>query len=163
MDAKASLQTEMAPRQGQGQGFMANDEDRMARIGIWLTRAVILFVSCLFTFIGLRNFLFPIQGAGSVDITLHSAKALSVARVSMGAFPLGFAIFTATSLFMNNQLYRGILGVFILLFVVTVVRVIGFAIDGAAPFIAPETVFTILAGIALYMENRRKTKFVRHA
>jgi len=134
--------------------------DKISITGIWLNRVIILFVSVLFVIIGLRNILNLTENAGLIGIVLETAKAKSIARVSLGGLPLAFAIVVLSSIFSDSQLYRGILTIFILIGVVTIVRLIGYSIDGAAPFIAPEIVITILSGVGLFLEMRRRRKFV---
>src|SRR5690242_2952370 len=114
--------------------------DKLSKTTIWLNRILIIIVTALFTFIGLRNIINPVENATAVGITLHSASAFSVARVSMGAVPFAFGILSFTSIFSDRELLRGIKGVFIFVGVITVVRLIGYKLDGAAPFLAPEIV-----------------------
>jgi hypothetical protein len=132
------------------------DKDKLSIAGIWLNRVVLLFVSVLFAIIGFGNIFNPIENVALSNITLGSAKAISIVRVSMGAFPLGFAIIVFTSIFSVDQLFRGIFSVFVLIVVITIVRIMGYLVDGAAPFIAPEIVMTMLSGIGLYLEIRRR-------
>jgi len=136
--------------------------DKLAKTTIWMNRILITLVSVLFTIIGIRNMIYPAESAAASGITLNSSTAYSVARVSMGAFPFAFALFTFTSLLSNNQLFRGVLGIFIMIMVVTVVRLIGFAVDGVAPFIGPEIVITVFSAVGLYLESRRKKKYHDH-
>ena len=56
----------------------------------------------------MKNMTHPVENASLNNITLNSARALSVARVSMGAFPFGFALITLTSLISNRQLLWGV-------------------------------------------------------
>jgi hypothetical protein len=129
--------------------------DSLSKGSIWFNRVILLFVSVLFTIIGFKNIVHPAENALLTGITLNTAQALSVARASMGAFPLGFAILVFSSLFSTGQMFRGILTVFIMVATITVVRIIGFAVDGAAPFIAPEVAVTVLSGVGLWLELRR--------
>jgi hypothetical protein len=89
--------------------------NKKSKTGLWFNRIVLLMVSLLFTFIAFKNLIHPAQAAAAAGIVLNSATAFSVTRVSMGAFPLGFAIVTFTSIFYDKHLFRGILSVFILL------------------------------------------------
>jgi hypothetical protein len=135
------------------------DMDMLSKTGIWISRVVIVFVSILFTIIGLRNIFFPAQNAALAGITLTSGQAMSVARATMGSMPFGFAIITGATLFFPNSLFRGVFSVFVVLFVLTAVRIIGYTVDGAAPFVAPEIVVTLLSGAGLFLEIRRRRKY----
>jgi len=134
--------------------------DGLSKAGIWLNRLTLLFVSILFANIGLKNLIHPVQAAGAANIALNSATAFSVARVSMGAFPLGFAIIVFTSLFSGKQIFRGIFSVLIIAAVTTIVRIISLAIDGHSDFgqkvLYPEIVITILSAVGVYLELRKR-------
>jgi hypothetical protein len=137
--------------------------DKLSRLGIWVNRITLLFVSVLFLNIGIRNTLFPLKSAVKSDITLSSATALSVARVSMGAFPLAFAVILLTSLFSKRAIFRGILSVFVLIMITTVVRIASLQIDGYSAFgqkvLIPEIIIAILSSAGLYLElHRRRTE-----
>src|SRR5882672_11060418 len=97
--------------------------NNLSKIGIWMNRIVLLFVSVLFFSIGMRNILSPLKSALKSDISLNSATALSVARVSLGAFPLGFAIIIFASLFLKRGIFGGVLSVFIIVVITTIVRI----------------------------------------
>ena len=127
--------------------------------GIWYNRILLLLVSILFASIGLKNLVDPFEAARQSNITLSSATAFSVARVSMGALPLGFAIFTFITLFSQRQISRGLLLVFILVGITTLVRIASLKIDGNSDFghrvLIPEIVITILSALGLYLDQRR--------
>jgi hypothetical protein len=134
--------------------------DKLSKLGIWVNRITLLFVSILFLNIGIRNTLFPLKSAVKSDIILSSATALSVARVSMGAFPLAFAVILLTSLFSKRAIFRGIISVFILIVITTVVRIASLQIDGHSAFgqkvLIPEIIITILSSVGLYLELHRR-------
>ena len=77
----------------------------------------------------------------------------------MGALPLGFAIFTFVALFSQRQISRGLLLVFILVGIITLVRIASLKIDGNSDFgekvLIPEIVITILSAVGLYLDQRR--------
>jgi hypothetical protein len=83
--------------------------EKHLNFGIWYNRILLLLVSILFASIALKNLLHPFEAARQSNITLSSATAFSVARVRMGALPLGFAIFTFVTLFSAN-IKRSIVG-----------------------------------------------------
>ena len=134
--------------------------DNLTKIGLQLNRIVLLVVSILFTMIAFKNIFHPVEAIADRGIVLNSATALSVARVSMGAFPLGFAVITFTSIFSNSQIFRGIFSVFILLLVTTIVRIASLQIDGHSDFgqqvLVPEVAITIFSAIGLWLELRRR-------
>ena len=134
--------------------------NNLSKIGIWMNRIVLLFVSVLFFSIGMRNILSPLKSALKSDISLNSATALSVARVSLGAFPLGFAIIIFASLFLKRGIFGGVLSVFIIVVITTIVRITSLQIDGHSDFgekvLIPEIILTILSGIGLYLELYRR-------
>ena len=134
--------------------------DNVSRTGTWLNRIVLTFVTILFALIGFRNLLDPGEVAAAANITLNSVTAYSVARVSMGAFPLGFAIIVFSSVFSGKQIFRGIFSVFIVAAVTTVVRIMSLIIDGHSDFgqkvLFPEVAITVLSGIGLFLELRKR-------
>jgi hypothetical protein len=134
--------------------------DNLSRVGIWMNRIVIIAVSILFFIIGIKNISHPLQNAMESGIVLSSATALSVARVSMGAFPLAFAVILLTSLFFKRQIFGAILSVFIIIVITTIVRIVSLQIDGHSDFgqkvLKPEIIITIFSTIGLYLELRRR-------
>ena len=134
--------------------------DNLSKTGVWLNRVILIIVSGLFIMIGLRNILHPAEAANKVNIILNSATAFSVARVSMGAFPLGFAILILTTVFFNNQLLNGIYAVFILMIITSITRIMSLRLDGHSDFgqmvLVPELIITLLSATGLYLELRRR-------
>ena len=134
--------------------------DNVSRVGTWLNRIVLAAVTILFALIGFRNLLDPGEATAAANITLNSATAYSVARVSMGAFPLGFAIIVFSSVFSDKGIFRGIFSVFIVATVTTFVRIMSLSIDGHSDFgqrvLFPEIVITVFSGIGLFLELRKR-------
>jgi hypothetical protein len=134
--------------------------DRVSRAGTWLNRIVLIFVTILFAFIGFRNLMYPAEATAAANITLNSPTAFSVARVSMGAFPVGFAIIVFSSIFSGKQIFTGIFSVFIVAAITTIVRVMSLIMDGHSDFgqrvLLPEILITILSGIGVSLELRRR-------
>jgi len=134
--------------------------NRLSNFGIWYNRILLLLVAILFAIIALRNLVHPIAAATQSNIILSSATALSVARVMMGALPLSFAIFIFVSLFSDRQISRGVLFVFVLIGITTLVRIASLQIDGHSDFgekvLVPEISITVLAALGLYLDRRRK-------
>ena len=136
--------------------------DNLSKMGVWMNRIVITAVSILFSIIGIKNISHPLQNAMESGIMLNSATALSVARVSMGAFPLAFAVILLISLFIKRQMFGAILSVFIIIVITTIVRIASLQIDGHSDFgqkvLKPEIIITIFSTIGLYLELRRRKK-----
>jgi hypothetical protein len=136
--------------------------DNISKLGIWINRIVVTVVSVLFSMIGIKNIANPLQNSMQSDIMLNSPTALSVARVSMGAFPLAFAVILLTSLCIKRQLFGAILSVFIIIVITTIVRIVSLQIDGHSDFgskvLKPEIIITIISSIGLYLELRRRRK-----
>ena len=136
--------------------------DNLSKLGVWMNRIVVVAVSILFLIIGIKNISHPLQNAMESGIMLNSATALSVARVSMGAFPLAFAVILLISLFIKRQMFGAILSVFIIIVITTIVRIASLQIDGHSDFgqkvLKPEIIITILSTIGLYLELRRRKK-----
>jgi hypothetical protein len=134
--------------------------DTLSKFGIWMNRIVIMAVSILFSIIGIKNILHPIQNTEQSGIILNSATALSVVRVSMGAFPLAFAVILLAGLLIRRQLFGAILSVFIIIVITTIVRIASLQIDGHSDFglkvLKPEIMITVFSTIGLYLELRRK-------
>ena len=128
----------------------------------WVLRLVILGVTVLFTLISWRYLTDPVAKAATDGITLGSAMAVSRMRVGFGAFPLAFAILLLTCLFSERRILAGLVGLSVVLGVVTVVRLSGIVLDGAAPeavkLLRVELVVwsASLAGIALEFLRRRR-------
>src|SRR5215467_9468475 len=108
--------------------------DKLSNFGIWFNRTIPVLVSILFTMISIRNLLHPATSAAESNIILSSATAYSVARVSMGAIPLAVAIIIFLSIFLKKQILYAVLFVFILITIVTLVRIASLKIDGHSDF-----------------------------
>ena len=136
--------------------------NRLSNLGTWYNRIVLLLVAVLFASIAVKNLMHPFEAAKQANIILSSTTALSVARVSMGALPLSFAIFILVSLFSEKQLSRAVLFVFILAGITTMVRVASLQIDGHSDFgqkvLVPEIAITVLSALGLYLGRRRMPK-----
>ncbi|HEX4849664.1 MAG TPA: DUF4345 family protein [Puia sp.] len=136
--------------------------DKLSNFGIWFNRAILLLVAFLFTMIATRNLLHPAASAAESNITLSSATAFSVARVSMGAIPLAVSISVFLSIFSKKRILAALLFVFILITIVTMVRIVSLNIDGHSEFgervLIPEITIMVLSAIGLYLELRRRKK-----
>ena len=134
--------------------------DSISKLGIWMNRIIITAVSILFSMIGIKNITYPLQNNLQSGIILNSPTALSVARVSMGAFPLAFSVILLASLLIKRQLFGAILSVFIIIVITTAVRIASLQIDGHSEFglkvLRPEIIITIFSSVGLFLELRRR-------
>ena len=76
----------------------------MNRFAPWIQRIVLAAATFVFGAIGMRYVADPVQAATATGATLNTAFAVTTTRVGFGAFPLGVAIFTVTSLFSTRRL-----------------------------------------------------------
>src|SRR5215831_1989036 len=107
--------------------------NRLSRFAPWIQRMVLTQATVVFTMIGLRYIANPAEAAAATGATLNSALAATTTRVGFGAFPLGIAIFTLTSLFSSRYRISAVRLVAILVSTAIVVRIIGLVTDGAVP------------------------------
>src|SRR5258706_8695312 len=66
--------------------------DNLSKIGIWISRIVILGVSALFTWIAYRYLFNPVGNIGETEVLLQTPTAITAARINFGAFPLVVAV-----------------------------------------------------------------------
>ena len=134
--------------------------DTLSRIGIWFNRFLILAASFLFSFIAFKYLINPVDNANDVNITLGSVTAMSVARVGLGAFPLGIAIIIFSTMFSMKRSLTGMYILAVMISIITAVRVLGLAVDGATSFnlrvLRPELVIMTLSFIGIFLELRRR-------
>jgi hypothetical protein len=133
--------------------------DMLSRIGIWISRVVIIGVSALFTWIGYRYIFNPVGNINETEVQLQTATAITAARVNFGAFPLVVAVLIGSSIFSLGQHLRGVATVVTMMIIVTVVRVYGIAVDGVTAhnvkLLYPEAVIIVLSVTGLLLELRR--------
>ena len=127
---------------------------------IWFSRVVLLAATLLFSMIALQHLLDPVRAVAPHEITLGSAAGVTVVRVGLGGFPLGFAIILATCLAAERRLLAGLGFLAVVAIVVTAARVLGLVLDGPAPFtlhvLKPEIALIVASMTALLLERRRQ-------
>lgn len=133
---------------------------RKLRHTIWFSRVVLLAATLLFSIIALQHLLDPVRAVAPHEITLGSAAGVTVARVGLGGFPLGFAIVLLTCLAADRRLLVGLGFLAVVAIVVTAARVLGLVLDGPAPFtlhvLRPEVALIIASTTAFFLERRRR-------
>ena len=137
------------------------------QIAPWLNRLVLLATTVIFTAIGLRFVVDPVYGAAESGISLASALASTTARVSLGAFPLGFAIVTLVCLMSKQRLVTGVGFVVAVVGSALVVRLLSILADGPVPqslrLLAPEVILLTLSVPSLFLELRKRRHLPRTA
>jgi len=132
----------------------------MNRFAPWIQRIVLAAATFVFGGIGMRYVADPVQAASATGATLNTAFAVTTTRVGFGAFPLGVAIFTVTSLFSTRRLVPAVQLVATLVTSAIVVRVIGIIADGAVPasskLFIPEGVILLLSLTGLLLQPKRE-------
>jgi hypothetical protein len=132
----------------------------MNRFAPWIQRIVLAAATFVFGAIGMRYVADPVQAATATGATLNTAFAVTTTRVGFGAFPLGVAIFTVTSLFSTRRLVPAVQLVATLVTSAIVVRVIGIIADGAVPasskLFIPEGVILLLSLTGLLLQPKRE-------
>ncbi len=105
---------------------------RISRFTPWMQRMVLSMSTLVFTMIALRYITNPVQAAAETGATLNSPLATATTRIGFGAFPLGMAIFTFTSLLSNRRRLPAVRFVAIVLATAIAVRAFAVVADGAA-------------------------------
>jgi hypothetical protein len=110
----------------------------------------------VFTMIALRYIANPVQAAAETGAVLSSGLATATTRIGFGAFPLGMAIFTFTSLISSRRRVPGVRLVAIVLSTAILVRLLSAALDGARAanpkLFVPEGVMLVLAILGLRLD-----------
>jgi hypothetical protein len=134
--------------------------DTISRIGLWQGRVVLLAATVIFTLIGLRYLINPVEAANEFKISLGTATAITNMRVGFGAFPLGFAIIVSSCLISTRRLLRGLFFVGTIIAVTTAVRIFGAVVDGTThetlKVLRPEIVMSVLSVVGIILELRRR-------
>jgi len=130
------------------------------RIILWLNRLLLLAATVLFTLIGASYLINPVSKSSVFQITLGSAAPITNMRVGFGAFPLSFALIVFACLLSSDRILIGLSFLATVVGVTTGVRLLGAAVDGAAPEtlmgLKPEVLLTLLSLIAIVGERRRR-------
>lgn len=140
--------------------YSMEEMDYPSKISIWYNRIVLLIVIFIYAIlVGIPHMIHPIETNAPDQISLNSPAAISVLRVVRGGFPFAFSVLLFTSIFSIGTIYRGIYSAFIILSIITIVRIVGYFADGVALHLIPEIVLSILCGIGLFLEVRRRKKY----
>ena len=129
---------------------------------IWFGRLVIGATTFIMVAIAIRQLGDPLGAARAMDIVLRSPSAVTIARVGLGGFPLGFAIALASCLTSPRRLLIGLWFVAAVVGGATVARVQGLILDGATPYnlrlLKPEVALMVLSSAAIVLERRRSRR-----
>jgi hypothetical protein len=110
--------------------------------------------------IGISYLINPVNKSSAFQITLGSAAAITNMRVGFGAFPLSFALIVFACLLSSDRILIGLSFLATVVGVTTGARLLGAAVDGAAPetlmVLKPEILLTLLSLIAIVGERRRR-------
>jgi hypothetical protein len=131
----------------------------------WLTRLVLLPPTVIFTLIASRYITHPVASAAAQGIALTPGLGVTIARVGLGGFPLGCAIFLASCLLSSRRLLTGLTFVAILVGVVLLVRVFGMNADSTVQenmkLVNAEIGLLVVTGAGLFVELGRRAHFRR--
>jgi hypothetical protein len=134
---------------------MSNSQSR----SVWFARVVLAAATLLLTRISLEYIIHPVAAVAPHHITLGSPEAITMMRVSGGVF-LGIAIALLVCLTSRRRLLAGLGFLAVVATVILATRLIGLALDGAAPFtlkvLKPEVVLVVLSSLAFFLERRRR-------
>jgi hypothetical protein len=128
------------------------------RRSIWFSRFVLGAATLLLLRISFGYITDPIGAVAPHGITLGSAEAITIMRVSGGVF-LGIAVVLALCQLRERRLRAGLGFLSILATTILTLRLVGAAVDGPAPFtmkvLKPEVALVVLSSFALLLERRR--------
>jgi len=132
--------------------------NRLTTFAPWINRIVLAAATFVFTMIGIRYIADPVHAAAATGAILNTPLAVTTTRIGFGAFPLGIAVFTFTSLLSTRRLLPGVRLVAIVVTSTIFIRVIGIFADGALPassrLFIPEGVILTLAAAGLFVQTR---------
>jgi fucose permease len=127
---------------------------------IWFNRLVLSGATFVMLMIGVRNLRDPIAATLPLEIALRSPSAVTIARVALGGFPLGFAVALFGCLVADRRLLTGMFLVLAVVGGATVARVQGLMLDGPTAYnqrlLRPEVAFVTLSTIGIALERRRR-------
>ncbi len=130
----------------------------LVRHSVLFNRIVLSAATLLFTLIGIRYVLAPLAEAAPHQISLGSPEAITIMRVTGSVF-LAIAFVLVACVVSQPRIIFGTGLLATVIVVVTVVRVFGLIVDGAAPFtiqvLKPELVLVVLSSLAFLVERRR--------
>jgi hypothetical protein len=131
----------------------------LTRRSIWFSRIVLAGATLLLTRIALSYITDPVGAVISHEITLGSAEAITIMRVSGGVF-LGIAIILLACVVSKRRLLAGLGFLATIATTILAIRLMGLALDGPAPFtlkvLKPEVALVMLSTSAFFLERRRR-------
>jgi hypothetical protein len=129
----------------------------LVRHSVSINRVILTTAALLFSAIAIKYMVDPVGAVAPHHIALGSREAVTVMRVSGSVF-LAIAIALVASL-SKRRLLAGSSLLAIVATVVTVVRLFGLAMDGAAPFtlmvLKPEIALVVASYLGVFVEWRR--------
>jgi hypothetical protein len=132
--------------------------DASLRGSVWFGRFVLGVATLLMIRIGVEYLADPVGAVAPRGITLGSAEAITMMRVSGGVF-LAMAIAFVVCLLSEGRLLSGLGLLAIFSWTLTAVRLVGLALDGPAPFtlkvLKPEVALVVLSTTAFLIQRRR--------
>jgi hypothetical protein len=121
-----------------------------------LIRFPIIALTAVLTMIAIRYLADPVGAAAQVGIAITSAGGMIVARVGLGALPLGFAAFFAGCLFSEERLLSALHTELMLLGIVMAVRMTSMAAANSsetAKLLVPEAIMALLCIAAMRLKR----------
>lgn len=133
---------------------------KFLRFAPWISRFPLVAATLIFAAISSKFLIDPVQAAGARGIVFASGAGMTTVRIGFGAFPLAFAIITASCLIAKRRLLAGIYILLTVLAVAIFVRVGGMIADSSAKenmrLLVPEIVLLVISLVALNVELRRR-------
>jgi hypothetical protein len=125
---------------------------------LWFGRVVLGAATLLLGAIALEYIVDPVGAGAPHRIALGSPEAITIMRVSGGVF-LGIALALLGCLVSERRLLAGLALLVTVATAITAVRLLGLALDGAAPFtmrvLKPEIALVGCSALAFVLERRR--------
>lgn len=127
----------------------------------WITRLVLVPPTVVLSTIGACYLIHPVYSAALQGTTFCINLGLTTARILLGGFPLGFALFLAICLFSRRRVLVGLVFTSVLMGVVLLVRVCGvYGISTVAEYlklVRVELVLLFLSGFGVLLELGRRS------
>src|SRR5215470_11789667 len=124
----------------------------------WFGRIVLGVATVLLASIAFKYIVDPVGAVAPHGITLGSAEAVTIMRVSGGVF-LAIALVLVGCVVADHRLVVGLAVLVVVAGTITAARLLGLAVDGPAPFtlavLRPEIALVAGSVVALMLERRR--------
>ena len=136
---------------------------KLQKAAPWLTRTILLVPTVIFALIAVRYIAHPVASAAAQGIVLPPGSGVTIARVGLGGFPLGCAVFLAICLLSRQRLLIGLTFVAIMVSVVLAVRLFGMTTDSTIQenmkLVRAEIGLLFITAIGLFVEWNRRAHF----